>query len=282
MSSPNASMVPDFLIIGAMKAGTTTLFRDLVHHPQLYMPAEKEPETLTKFAGDADAIAQDYRSLFGRTAPGQIKGEASTAYAKRPDHEGVAIQALDTCGPKLKLIYLTRDPIRRIVSQYRHEYGLGEVDEDIDTAVLKHHRYVAYSRYDWQIEPWRVAFGDSNLLVLSFEDYIANRQKIGRRVCSFLGVDPDRLPPVETDRAFNANEGKLVPQGIWKEVVASLWYQRLAKPLLPRAIRDGLANRVLSPARASQDQLSPQTEAMLKTRLEAGPSSDSAFAQEAV
>lgn len=273
--------VPDFLVIGAMKAGTTSLYRDLIGHPQIFLPEEKEPETLVRHGGDLRAVAGDYASLLGRARPGQLKGEASTAYAKRPDHEGVAEMARRVCGPLLKVIYITRDPIARIVSQYRHEFGLGEVTEDIGTAVLKYPRYVNYSRYDWQLEPWRSVFGEEQVMVLAFERYIAERVATVREVCGFLGVDPDLLPEVDPDQAFNANEGKLVPKGVWKGLVASRLYQRGIKPLVPHGLRQQVANQVLSPSAKNPSMMSEAVRAALANRLNAPPEGIETVAGEA-
>ena len=266
-------IVPDFLIIGAMKAGTTTLYRDLAGHPELFLPEEKEPECLVRHGNDARAVARDYKSLFAAAGTGPIKGEASTAYAKRPDHEGVAEMARRVCGPLLKVIYITRDPIERIISQYRHEFGLGEVSEDIDTAVLKYPRYVNYSRYDWQLEPWRRIFGTGQVMVVPFETYIANRVETARQVCTFLGVNPASLPDLDVERAFNANEGKLVPAGPWKRLVGSRLYQRTIKPMLAQSLRERVARQVLSPAQASEGRLAPDTVAELHDRLRSTPAS---------
>lgn len=84
---------PDFLIIGAMKAGTTTLYRDLVDHPNIFLPEQKEPNTLVMYGSDMRRIIDDYASLFARSPQDAICGEASTAYTKRPDNEGVAARA---------------------------------------------------------------------------------------------------------------------------------------------------------------------------------------------
>ena len=92
--------IPDFLIVGAMKAGTTTLYRDLSGHPGIYLPEEKEPETLVRFGNDEAAILRDYKSLLGRSPKGALTGEASTVYTKRPLHEGVAERAWRICGPR--------------------------------------------------------------------------------------------------------------------------------------------------------------------------------------
>jgi len=263
-------IVPDFLIIGAMKAGTTSLYRDLSGHPDLFLPEEKEPDILVMHADDAGAMQRDYHSLFTGARVGQLKGEASTSYTKRPDYNGVAERALRICGPKLKLIYLTRDPVKRIVSQYRHEYGLEEVTEEINTAVLQYPRYIAYSQHDWQLEPWLNAFGAQNLKVIEFERYVADRLSTVQAVCKFLEVDADRLAPLQLDRAFNANEGKLVPTGAWKRLVNSRFYQRVAKRLVPRRARELIAARVLSPAKQSHDQLRAETETELRRQLAIG------------
>lgn len=262
---------PDFLIIGAMKAGTTTLHRDLVGHPDIFLPQDKEPETLVKFHDDRAAILADYASLFRPAKSGQLLGEASTAYTKRPDYEGVAQRAFDICGPDLKIIYLTREPVARIISQFKHEYGLGLVEGPMNEAVVKHHRFVEYSRYGWQLDPWQRAFGEGNVLVLSFEEYIADRTVVVGEVCRFLGVDPAKLASIQADKAFNASDGKKVPKGMWKTLVSSGFYQRLVKPLIPWGLRNRLATVVLSAAPQVSETLSPERRRQIEERLAGTP-----------
>ena len=110
-------MTPDFLIVGAMKAGTTTLYHDLSEHPDIFLPVLKEPEVLTTLER-LDEMRAYYARLFRPARPGQLKGEASTAYTKRPNNEGVAEKARALCGDGLKIIYIRRDPVERIRSQY--------------------------------------------------------------------------------------------------------------------------------------------------------------------
>lgn len=230
---------PHFLIVGAMKAGTTTLYRDLSLHPDIYMPPEKEPETLARLGSDAARIGRDYASLFRFAPAGAIRGEASTAYTKRPKHEGVADIAKQVCGPELRIVYLRRDPLKRIISHYKHAFGSGETKLSFEEAVQSDPLYVAISRYDWQIQPWIDAFGSEAVLQLSFEDYVKDRQGVARQVCSHIGVDPDRLPPVDDDAAFNASDNKPVARSrLTQALVASRLYQRVAKPLIPAALRD--------------------------------------------
>ena len=259
--------VPDFLVIGAMKAGTTTLYRDLERHPDVFLPQEKEPETLVRFGDDAAAIARDYRSLFRGARPDQVRGEASTAYTKRPDAEGVAQRALDICGPGLRIVYLMRDPVRRLVSHYRHEYGLGETDLAFADALVRHDRYFDYGRYAWQIEPWLAAFPRENFLFLDFEAYVADRPAALDLVCRHVGIDPVRMPEPEEARAFNKSEGKPVARGLAGRLVGSPLYQRGLKRVVPRMLREKAMNTLLPRARDATADLSSETENELRARF---------------
>lgn len=260
---------PNFLIIGAMKAGTTTLYRDLHGHPQLFLPEQKEPDTLAHFGDDMDAIHRDYASLFAMAKAGQLLGEASTSYTKRPDHGDVARRALEICGPDLKLIYLTRDPVKRAVSQYMHEFGQEQVKEPLNKALLQHPRFAQYSAYDYQLAPWITHFGEKNLLVRRFEDYVSNRSALLGEVCAFLGIDAALLPPPAEDRAFNASERKPTPKGIMNAFVRSRFYQRAVKPRVPWVLRDKVMRLVLPKVSAPTDRLEDDTRKSYLSSLEA-------------
>ncbi|WP_396593044.1 sulfotransferase family protein [Brevundimonas sp. R86498] len=259
--------LPDFLIVGAMKAGTTTLYRDLSLHPDIHMPAEKEPETLVGFDGDLARIRRDYASLFRFAPAGSVRGEASTAYTKRPLYEGVAARAREVCGPALRIIYLRRDPVKRIVSHYKHAVGLGQTDLPFDAAVRTDPLYVSISRYDWQISPWIEAFGEDAVLQLEFETYVRDRQGVTKRACAHLGVDPERLPSVDADAAFNASDYKPVARaGLARAIVESRLYQRLAKPLLPEALRER-ARQTLPKAEPVEVVVTDETRRLLNQSL---------------
>ena len=255
-----------------MKAGTTTLYRDLSLHPDIYMPPEKEPETLVKLGGDAARIIRDYASLFRFAPVGAIRGEASTAYTKRPKHEGVADMARQVCGPELRIVYLRRDPLKRIISHYKHAFGSGETSLSFEDAVQSDPLYVAISRYDWQIQPWLDAFGSEGVLQLSFEDYVKDRQGVARQVCAHIGINPDRLPPVNDNAAFNASDNKPVARSrLTQALVASRFYQRIAKPLIPASLRDRARN-TLPKAPPVEVILSAESRSALMSRITPNPS----------
>lgn len=258
--------LPRFLLIGAMKAGTTTLYEELLHVDGIWLPPEKEPNDLAFEAVETPEGLAVYQRKFSGCPSGAMAGDASTAYAKRPTYEGVAERARKLLGPDVKIIYMTRDPIRRIISQYHHLWGLELEQRPLNEAVLEDESYVAYSRYDWQIAPWRAAFGDANVLVLRFEDFLADRQGEFARICAFLGVEGEAQPS-GTHR--NASDGALVAvEGtLLGHFSTSHFYLYRIKPLLPRGLRDRLRALILPKARPMTEKLEDATRQQLETAL---------------
>lgn len=256
--------LPHFLIIGAMKAGTTTLYDDLGQHPGVCMSSQKEPEGLLHI--DAPGGLERYERSFRAAQPGQRIGEASTAYAKRPEHEGVAKAAARLLGPDLKIIYIMRDPIKRIVSQYQHEVGLGLEARPFDIAVREDPRYVAFSRYDYQLEPWRAELDSSHILCLRFEDYVQDRAGTLAQVAEFLGLDEAGLPTA-FGGARNASAQKPVAKGAWRGLMRSGLYLDHIKPLLNSQTRDRLKQWLLPVAKNTPVILDDDTVQWLQASL---------------
>lgn len=258
--------LPNFLLIGAMKAGTTTLYEDLLHVPGVYLPPEKEPDDLAFPEVETDAGLARYTAKFAAGADAPARGDASTSYAKLPTYGGVAERARRVLGPNVRVLYLTRDPIKRIVSQYHHLHGLGLETRSLNTAVLEDETYVAYSQYERQLAPWGAAFGDDNLLVMRFEDYVADRLTCLSEVCNFIGV----APPKEVDDTHrNKSEGKhVVREGsAWARIAQSDFYLYRVKPLLPTSARDKIKALLLPKTRKLDETLSDATLSELHARL---------------
>lgn len=248
---------PDFLIAGAMKAGTTTLYYDLARHPDLFLPAFKEPEILVRESDEGVAAA--YAEHFRGAAPGQLCGEASTAYTKRPVFEGVAGKALALLGPGLKIVYIRRDPVIRALSHYKHDRLHGLVDVPFDEAVRQVPRYVDFGRYDWQIAPWIEAFGSDQVMEFDLDAYSAARRETLGRVLAFLGVDPDRLRPVDENTVLNsASEAKYIANPLLRATVHSNFYQRRIKPLVPLEWRTRVRRAVLPPVDEIRIDIAPE------------------------
>jgi hypothetical protein len=247
----------DFLIVGAMKAGTTTLYRDLITHPDIVMPEQKEPETLVRFTSLAD-IRRDYAALFAKAPEGAIRGEASTAYTKLPIHTGAAERARDLSGGKLRIVYIRRDPVDRIISHYRHERQHRRIKLPISRALREVPELIDFSRYDWQIAPWKECFGEEQVLEIDLETYAADRRGVSRQVVAHLGADPDRLPPPDDSLVANsAGEMKRIDNPLLDRFVRSLFYQRSIKPAVPRPWREATRRTILPRAEPIAVELSP-------------------------
>lgn len=113
-----AKRLPNMLIIGAKKASSTLLYELLCQHPQVWMPQEKEPHCLVT-ASDPDKIREQYARLF-EPAPDSalILGEASTGYTTMP-YNGPIPRRIQQALGQPKLIYILRDPVERLISNYR-------------------------------------------------------------------------------------------------------------------------------------------------------------------
>jgi len=238
--------LPHFLIIGAMKSGTTSLYRDLLTHPRVFFPIDKEPENLCRDDVLTDAGRARYEKLFERARPDQLCAEASTAYTKRPTFEGVAERA-GRLIPHARLVYVVRDPIARLLSHHHHDHVGGRMPADLAEAVERHPELLDYSRYAMQLDPWRDAFGPGAIRVVRFEDYVADRAAHTAEVQAFLGLDP-RPELVETGTVHNKGEGKPVMTTGWRAVTHSGAYRRLIRPLLPLGVKDRLRRALLPKA----------------------------------
>ncbi|MEH6683727.1 MAG: sulfotransferase domain-containing protein [Qipengyuania sp.] len=260
-------MTPDFLIIGAMKAGTTTLFRDLEKHPAIFVPGNKEPHTLSRLEAQDDILAE-YARLFAGATTDKIKGEASTGYTKRPDIEGVPDKAHAICGPDLKLIYLRRRPETRIVSQYRHEREHGTISEPFSEALRKYPRLIDYSRYDWQLAPWIAKFGEAAVFELDLEKYSARRAELISQVLKHIGADPGLLGQVDlTESANRADEAKAIKNRVLRSLVYSNFYQDRLKNLIPAETRARLRRSILPAPKTIQVEVSERDRAYIAERL---------------
>lgn len=190
MTASEDGRLPDFLVIGAMKAGTTSLHHYLAAHPQVFMPKVKELDFFTEELSWPRGWDW-YRRQFSAAGAGvKAVGEASTSYTKYPRYQGVP-ERIARHLPNARLIYLVRDPFERIRSHYQHNVAIGQEDRPIDAAVTVNHVYLDYSRYATQIERYLKYFDRSQFLLLTSENLRFNREDTMRSVFKFLEVDED-------------------------------------------------------------------------------------------
>lgn len=264
--SKNKFRLPDFLLVGAMKAGTTTLYFDLAMHESIYLPDVKEPHALCYEDIVYDTKLVKYSSLFKEASVNQLCGEGSTGYTKMPTIEGVASRARRILGSSLKVIYIVREPIERIVSQHRHESMFGEAPFDIEAALEKDQRFLHYSRYAWQLDPWIETFGKDSIHIVVFEQYIKDRNREVDKIFKFLGVGPINRS-IDGSVIYNKSDEKPVPKGIFALVQRSGLYRKVIRPMLPHRTRRALC-KYLPKARSKPAPPSPQVVSRLLDRLQ--------------
>lgn len=250
--------LPNFLLIGAMKAGTTSLSRYLGAHPDVFM---SDPKELNFFRDDENrARGVDwYQEQFRDAGSAVAVGEASVSYTTYPSYRGVPSRIVGVL-PEVRLIYLIRDPIERMRSQYLHYlYWQPTFDiphretRGIREALLsdRGYRYLDHSRYAFQIEQYLDRVPREAMLLLTSEDLGDRREEVLRRVFGFLGVDDSFVPP-NIDREYLRTSERRPPRGWVLALRRNHAYRRIASrahPAIgrraPRLLRAG-AHRVMT------------------------------------
>lgn len=261
-----AGALPNLIIIGAPKCGTTSLHNYLDAHQSISMSRLKEPDFFLDSGGTWHNGLEWYMSHFDPTAP--VRGEGSTKYACLPYSEGVA-QRMKATVPEAKLIYLVRDPFDRMASHYVQMKAAGiEARSFTEGALDPDSRYLAASLYATQLEAFLEHFDADRILVDSQERFLAERHLVLRRIFEFLGVASEVDRP-EYDRLWEQTEGKgRAYQFAWR--VARRTQERGIH--LPHSLRwpvqRVLRSRLLGGgAQIPKPEVPPQVRAALEPRL---------------
>jgi hypothetical protein len=181
-------MKPDFIIIGAMKCATSTLHDQLARVDGVSMSQPKEPNFFSDEINWARGVSW-YGSLFDSMPAEDLKGESSTHYTKLPTYP-LCVSRMLECVPDVKLIYVMRHPIDRIVSQYIHEWSQRVIEDGctLDEAIDRYPFLVEYSRYAMQLMPFMDKWGADRILPVFFERLMSAPQAEFERVGRFLGI----------------------------------------------------------------------------------------------
>ncbi|HEY6565289.1 MAG TPA: sulfotransferase domain-containing protein [Pirellulaceae bacterium] len=260
--------LPSFLVIGGMKCGSTTLYEDLLSQPGIRIPEKEVSPLVALGSSDAD-IRQQYAAMFDRARSGRVWGDVSTRYSMLPDLPGVADRARAVLGAELKIIYLVRDPLERLVSHHHHMHslrGAGHMPADIDRCVREQPSLVNYSRYAMQLRPWREAFGEMAIRIVVFEEYVRNRPGTITDLCHFLGVEP-RCDRVSVDVQYNRSVGKPVFNPFWERLSHHAIYRRGVRPWLSSEVRRCIMRRLLPAAPPRPAPPKPDTLDWLREQL---------------
>ncbi len=222
---------PDFIVIGAMKSATTTLHEQLARQPGLFMSTPKEPNFFSDDAPYSRGMPW-YRSLFQNAAEADIRGESSTHYTKLPTYPRV-LERMTRHLPVIKLIYVMRHPVDRLLSHLMHQRSLGNFNLGLEDAVDALPELVQYGLYSMQLRPYFEAYGESNVLPVFFGRLTHHPQEELERICAFLGY-PGRPCWDFNLRPQNVGKERLRPSALRDLLVQSPIVGEIRKKLLPK------------------------------------------------
>ena len=233
----------DVIVIGAMKAATSTVCAFLEDHPDVFMVPNCEPNY---FSHDSNfSKGPDWYANFvqGRTTEG-LTGEGSNDYAARDLYPETAAR-MKAHNPHARIIYMVRHPLKRISSawvQNRTDAG-DAVPPTLDRAVQElSDLFLGQSRYWHNLEPFRAAFPDSQIFVGFMEDLQRDPDAFFADLCGFLDIAPRNK--VERGH-LNKSSGKRMPNRAYT-VMKSVPLIETIKSVFPQTMIQGVKDAILT------------------------------------
>ena len=200
VSATNAGRLPTFVVIGAMRSGTTSLTHWLRGHPEVHMAPQKEVHF---FDLHFERGPDWYRSQFAAAGAAKAVGEATPAYMAKEE----ALDRMAALIPDAQLVALLRNPVDRAYSHYWHNRLLGKEARSFDDAIAAGAHggpdYLGRGRYAEQLQQVEARFSRSALHVIIHDDLVADQDATFAALCRFLGIDAD-VPVDRLGRVVNA------------------------------------------------------------------------------
>ncbi len=191
--------LPNFIVIGPGKTGTTWLYQCLGAHPQIRL-ARNTKETVF-FADYYDRGLPWYEKFFDGLEGAPAIGEVSNTYFFTPQAPGRIAGML----PKVKLIAFLRNPVERLVSLYMFRLRNGLVSGTLDDAIAADPAMVEQNFFDQHLERYQADFPPEQIFVALFDDLKRDPGRLLREIYAFLGVDPDFVPQIAGERVLEAS-----------------------------------------------------------------------------
>jgi len=257
--------LPNFVVIGAMKAGTVSLGHYLDEHPNVFVGRGGRFNEPNYFIAEQNWPRGRgwYESLFDRAGGAAAIGECSPSYTWAHVYRGVP-RRMARVVPEARLVYVVRDPVARMQSMYMHQVSAGRERRRAEVALLDD-RYLGPSRYGFQLAAFLDHFDRSQVLVLASEELRERPREALSAVFTHLAVDPAAVD-LDKRRQDHRSIDKPVPRLHDLE-----WLPRRQAKLNPRwrpDQRTGLARLVTTRrARAEDSVISQELRDRLAERL---------------
>lgn len=240
----------DFFVIGAQKAGTTSLYHYLKRHPGICMPNDKEAPFFSDDTAFSKGLAWYLDEYFKKRMDDQKLGTVTPSYMVY----ATVPERISSLCKNAKIIAILRDPLDRAESQYKMMVrAFGEkrsfqemIDEQINAAVLKKERVtttlvnsnIILGEYGRILSSYLQYFDRNKLLILFSEDLMKNPEKVMEKIYKFLDVDCIKFKPLK--KTYNATKDGGGGFSVAK-AVANLTYHKhmrvIGKSFLPEEIR---------------------------------------------
>lgn len=238
-----AGRLPNFFLLGAAKAGTTSLYDYLRQHPEIYLPDAKEPHFFDYPGQYAHGVKWYVERYFRHADRFPARGEATPSYLSHPD---VLARMRETYGDRSpRFLVLLRDPVRRAWSHFRHRVRNAEETLPFDEALAAERTrlqenpdlwagYFNDGLYAHHLERWWRVFPRDAFLILWTSDLAADAAGVVRKVLEFLGVDPS----VEIDVGGRKNRAAAPrSRALMRFIARPSLLRRIATAVVPRHVR---------------------------------------------
>jgi len=266
-----SKLIPNFFIVGAAKAGTTSLYYYLNQHPNVYMSPIKEPHffckdircknfnenyrknscfDIKKYLRESTLKSrhiafiekeEEYLELFRERKTEKILGEASTGYL----YSNVAAKEIYNFNPNSKIIIMLRNPVERAFSHWLMDLKGGATESSFIEAINRDykksekgwgisHLYVELGLYYEQVKRYMDLFPDNNLKILLYEDFKNNNTKVMDEIFNFLEVRKIPIERVEKNKAG-------IPKNNFVTKIKNIEsVKRVAKAIIPESLKQKL------------------------------------------
>lgn len=225
--------VERFFVIGAGRCGTTSVCDWLSEIPGVAMCDPKEPGFFCDQATFERGLSW-YESLFHIHGETRFVGEGSVNYTNRRHCEETATR-ISLAFPDSKLIYITRNPLEQIHSNWRFSWMCCGETRGFSSALRECPTYLERCDYDWQLAPYRDCFSSRDIWVGFFEDLQRDENQFLESIVRFLGIDGP-LPPLQKKNTVHSLRK---PMALLRGVRNAPGFSDLRR-FVPRALRQGV------------------------------------------
>lgn len=229
--------LPNFIIIGAPKAGSHSLYDYLRKHPQIFMPKIKEPRYFSYRGHSQDRLKypiftlEEYEALYSNVKDETAIGEASAIYFWTKETPERIHELL----PEVKLIVSLREPVQRVFSIYHMNMRSRGANEGKSFIEALHSDPMLQRKYHECLAPYFKLFPRENIKVLIFEDMVKDTPGTLREIYRFLGVDEDFLPDLKV-----SNPGGVPRSKALHRFLSNPRLRSYARAIFPETLIEGL------------------------------------------